>query len=58
MVFSRFAGNFTPAYEDFNTRLNWVMKRRERIKQYKKEHPKYKEEIKNLTINEAKSKQK
>ena len=57
-IFNHLTGEPFPAHEDFNTRLNWVMKRRERIKQYKKEHPKYKEEIKNLTINEAKSKQK
>ena len=57
-IFNHLKNEPFPAHEDFNTRLNWIMQRRERIKQYKKEHPKYKEEIKNFTINEAKSKQK
>lgn len=57
-IFNHLKDEPIPAHEDFNTRLNWIMQRRERIKRYKKDHPKYKEEIKNFTINEAKSKQK
>jgi len=57
-IFNHLKDEQFPSNKDFNTRLNWIMQRRERIKQYKKEHPKYKEEIKDFTINEAKSKKK